>query len=73
VLVLTLSEFGWRVEENGSSGTDHGTAAPWFVAGSRVSGGLYGPAPDLQGLDVFGNLAVGTDYRSVYATLLRGW
>ena len=72
VTVLTVSEFGRRVGENGSSGTDHGTAAPWLVLGNNVTGGLYGPAPDLYNLDPYGNLPVANDYRSVYATLLRG-
>ena len=73
VVVLTVSEFGRRVGENGSAGTDHGTAAPWFVLGGGISGGLVGAASDLAALDGSGNLAMQHDYRSVYATLLRGW
>jgi len=72
VIVLVLSEFGRRVEENGSQGTDHGSAQPWFVAGRPVKGGLYGAYPSLTELDNK-NLRMTTDFRSVYATLLRGW
>ncbi len=73
VAVLTVSEFGRRVEENGSDGTDHGTAAPWFVVGNGITGGIYGPPPALDALDPYGNLPTGVDYRSIYATLLYGW
>ncbi len=72
VLVLTWSEFGRRVAENGSRGTDHGTAAPMFLLGGRVRGGLYGSPPDLGQLDN-GNLKFETDFRSVYATVLESW
>ncbi len=72
VLVLTWSEFGRRVAENGSRGTDHGTAAPMFVLGGRIRGGVYGSPPDLGRLDN-GNLKFETDFRSVYATVLEGW
>ena len=51
VVVMTYSEFGRRVEDNGSGGTDHGTAAPLFVLGSRVKGGIYGAPPSLTDLD----------------------
>ncbi len=51
VLTLTFSEFGRRVEENGSAGTDHGAAAPLFLLGPGVEGGLWGAAPDLGDLD----------------------
>jgi uncharacterized protein (DUF1501 family) len=73
VLVLTVSEFGRRVKQNGSMGTDHGTAAPWFVIGGGVEGGLYGSRPDLNDLDRAGTLRFAVDYRSVYATLLDRW
>lgn len=72
MLVLTWSEFGRRVAENGSRGTDHGTAAPMFVLGGRVRGGVYGSPPDLGRLDN-GNLRFETDFRAVYATVLQAW
>ncbi len=72
VLTMTWSEFGRRVQENASQGTDHGTAAPMFLVGGSVRGGLYGEAPSLTSLD-HGNLKFTTDFRSVYATLLEGW
>jgi len=72
--VLMFSEFGRRVHENASGGTDHGTAAPVFVAGPAVRGGLYGELPSLEPerLDD-GDLVFGTDFRSVYATLVQDW
>jgi uncharacterized protein (DUF1501 family) len=72
VVVMTWSEFGRRVHENGSHGTDHGTAAPLFVAGNAVLGGVYGEPPDLSSasLDHNGNLVNTVDFRSVYATVL---
>jgi uncharacterized protein (DUF1501 family) len=74
VLVLLFSEFGRTVQENGSAGTDHGTAAPVFVCGGAVKGGLVGSAPKLLDLDPkHGDLKVGIDFRRVYATLLEGW
>ena len=51
VIVMVFSEFGRTIRENGSRGTDHGSAGPVFIAGSRVRGGLYGAAPDLESLD----------------------
>ena len=74
VVVLVFSEFGRRVAENGSVGTDHGTAGPVFVAGPAVKGGLYGAHPSLEPskLDQ-GDLVFGTDFRSVYATLIQDW
>ena len=69
VIVMVYSEFGRRVEANGSQGTDHGTAAPVFVAGNRVVGGFYGEQPSLTQL-VDGDLAVTTDFRDVYACML---
>lgn len=72
VLVLTQSEFGRRVEENGGQGTDHGTAAPMFLVGERVQGGVYGVNPDLEDLDQDDNLLIQHDYRSIYTTILRG-
>ncbi len=73
VVVMTWSEFGRRVEENGSLGTDHGTAAPLFVLGNAVSKGIYGEPPDLTSLDQNGNLKYTVDFRSVYATVLDRW
>jgi uncharacterized protein (DUF1501 family) len=72
VAVLVFSEFGRRVAENGSLGTDHGTAAPVFVAGGRVRGGLVGTTPSLTDL-VDGDLRPSLDFRRVYATLLEDW
>jgi uncharacterized protein (DUF1501 family) len=73
VAVLVWSEFGRRVEDNGSGGTDHGTAAPVFVLGTQVHGGFYGRRPSLSDLDDDGNLRYTVDFRSVYTTLLRDW
>jgi uncharacterized protein (DUF1501 family) len=72
VLVMTVSEFGRRVAENASAGTDHGTAAPMFLAGGSVQGGLFGQAPQLLDLDE-GDLKMTVDFRRVYATVLRDW
>jgi uncharacterized protein (DUF1501 family) len=71
-LLMTFSEFGRRVEEN-SSGTDHGTAAPLFVVGDGVAGGLYGQQPSLTALDNNKNLIRSVDFREVYSTILDGW
>jgi uncharacterized protein (DUF1501 family) len=73
VVVMTWSEFGRRVEENGSHGTDHGTAAPLFVLGNPVNKGIFGEPPSLSNLDQNGNLKYTTDFRSVYATVLDRW
>jgi uncharacterized protein (DUF1501 family) len=73
VVVMTWSEFGRRVEENGNNGTDHGTAAPLFVLGNAVQGGFYGESPDLSNLDDAGNLKFTVDFRSIYATVLDNW
>lgn len=73
VLIYTWSEFGRRVRENASGGTDHGTAAPLFVIGGKVKGGIYGDDPILSNLDTDGDLVYGIDYRSVYATFLQNW
>ena len=72
VLTLTFSEFGRRIEENGSRGTDHGEASPLFLIGGGVKGGLYGALPDL-GYTNMGNLRYTVDFRSVYATVLERW
>ncbi len=72
VLLMTFSEFGRTVEENASFGTDHGTAAPMFVMGGRVKGGLVGAHPSLADL-ADGDLKHHTDFRQVYATVLERW
>jgi uncharacterized protein (DUF1501 family) len=72
VLVMTYSEFGRRVAENGSLGTDHGTAAPHFFMGGRVKGGLYGSQPSLADLQA-GDLKHRVDYRSLYNTVIQDW
>ena len=73
VVTKTFSEFGRRVHENAGRGTDHGTAAPVFVVGGKVKGGLYGADPILSSLDTNGDLKYDIDFRSVYGTLLDGW
>lgn len=73
VVVLMFSEFGRRLGENSSGGTDHGTAAPVLLAGKPVRGGLIGPPPDLAHLDDVGDPRFTTDFRDVYAAVLRGW
>jgi uncharacterized protein (DUF1501 family) len=72
VLAMTFSEFGRRVKENGSKGTDHGAASCMFVAGPGVKGGVVGKHPSLEKLDD-GDLIYHTDFRQVYATLLDNW
>ena len=72
VRLMTFSEFGRRVQENGSRGTDHGAAACLFVAGPSVQGGVVGSHPSLADLDA-GDLQFHTDFRRVYATLLDSW
>lgn len=71
--VLMFSEFGRRVKENASLGTDHGAAAPLFVAGGKLKSGVVGKHPSLERLDREGDLAFHTDFRSVYAALLQDW
>ena len=72
VAIMMFTEFGRRVEENASLGTDHGTATPMFVIGSAVKGGLHGRHPSLTDLDD-GNLKMTTDFRRVYATMIEEW
>jgi uncharacterized protein (DUF1501 family) len=72
VRLMTFSEFGRRVYENGSRGTDHGAASCLFVAGPSVKGGVVGKHPSLADLDA-GDLKFHTDFRRVYATQLDGW
>lgn len=73
VLTMTFSEFGRRVEQNGSQGTDHGTAAPMMLFGGGLNGGFYGEAPDLADLNGAGNMRHSVDFRQVYATVLSHW
>jgi uncharacterized protein (DUF1501 family) len=74
VLVMTFSEFGRRVAENASSGTDHGAAAPMFLVGNKVKAGLLGKYPSLAPQDLFqGDLKYNVDFRSVYAGVLEQW
>jgi len=73
VVIMTWSEFGRRVEENGSQGTDHGTAAPMFILGNPVNKGVFGEPPSLSSLDTNGNLKYSVDFRTVYATVLDRW
>jgi uncharacterized protein (DUF1501 family) len=74
VLVLTFSEFGRRVAENASSGTDHGAAAPMFIIGNKVKAGLLGKYPSLGPSDLFqGDLKYNLDFRAVYAGVLENW
>lgn len=72
VLVLVFSEFGRRVAENASAGTDHGTAAPVFLFGSHARSGIHGSHPDLEGL-VDGDPEFAIDFRELYATVLEDW
>ena len=69
---MAFSEFGRRVKENDSAGTDHGTAGPVFLAGSPVRGGVNGKASDLTDL-VDGDLKTHFDFRQVYASVLDRW
>lgn len=69
--VMTFSEFGRRVNQNGTAGTDHGTAAPMLFIGKTVRGGLIGANPNLKALDSNGDLKFNYDYRQVYSTVLR--
>jgi len=72
VVVLVFSEFGRRSYENASGGTDHGAAAPMFLIGKKVKGGIYGKNPDLLNLDD-GDVKFSTDFRQVYAATLDEW
>ncbi len=72
VLTLSFSEFGRRVAQNASQGTDHGTAAPMFLLGPMVKPGVFGDHPSLTDLDD-GDLKFKIDFRSVYAGVLNDW
>jgi hypothetical protein len=75
VVACSYSEFGRRVEQNGSFGTDHGTASPTILFGSQntISPGFHGTMPSLTDLDLRGNMKHTVDFRSVYGTLLTEW
>jgi len=74
VMIMTFSEFGRRVTENGSRGTDHGAAAPMFLVGSHMKAGLLGKEPSLAPADLKdGDIQYNTDFRSVYASILENW
>lgn len=74
VVGMTFSEFGRRIKSNGSTGTDHGAAAPLFLFGKNVLGGITGTNPVLPAsASVNDNIAFQYDFRSVYATLLESW
>ena len=79
-LMLQFSEFGRRISENGSAGTDHGAAGLMMAIGGSVRGGLYGTAADLQPSadnptleNNGGDVTHETDFRSVYATVIDNW
>ena len=74
VMVMTFSEFGRRAKENGSKGTDHGTASNVYIMGGKLrkKGFLNGP-PDLTDLDAEGDIKYKVDFRQVYSTLLNDW
>ena len=72
VLTVCFSEFGRRVAENASLGTDHGTAGPVFVMGTQVQGQMIGRPVDLTNLEK-GDLKMQFDFRQVYASILRDW
>jgi Uncharacterized protein conserved in bacteria len=73
ILLVTTSEFGRRVKENGSKGTDHGTAAPIFLYGTSLRGKILGSQPDLSDLDNKGNVKIQYDYRQIYSSIMKDW
>ncbi len=73
VMTLVFTEFGRRVHENESGGTDHGTATPMFWIGERARAGFHGEAPSLTELDEQEDLIFTTDFRRVYASVLEQW
>jgi uncharacterized protein (DUF1501 family) len=73
VLILTWSEFGRKVGENGDKGTDHGASAPQFVFGDAVRSGIYGEHPSLTNLDYDDGTIYSIDFRRMYATVLESW
>ena len=73
VLVMTISEFGRRTKENGSSGTDHGTSAPIFLFGPQVQSGVHGNMPNFEEVDRRGYVFHEYHFRQVYASILNEW
>ncbi|NOY05872.1 MAG: DUF1501 domain-containing protein [Chlorobi bacterium] len=73
VLIMTMSEFGRRTKENGSKGTDHGSAAPHFLISPKVRGGIYGHDPDFSNVDRSGDFIYQYDFRQIYASILEQW
>ena len=73
VIGMTYSEFGRRVNENGSGGTDHGTSAPQFLFGSQINGEVYSSSPDLVNLDSNADLVWKVDFRQLYTSVLGDW
>lgn len=74
VLCMTISEFGRRVEENGSNGTDHGAAAPMMLFGGGLNGnGFIGSHPSMTILDANNNMIYNTDFRDIYSTVMKEW
>lgn len=73
VLVMTFSEFGRTYAENDSFGTDHGTGAPVFIFGDGIANGIHGDQPDLSSLGPYDDPGHDTDFRSLYATVLKDW
>ena len=71
-VIMTYSEFGRRAAENANKGTDHGTAAPHFVLGGKVKGGVYGTHPSLSKLDNNKDLIYTTDFHSMYESVAKG-
>jgi uncharacterized protein (DUF1501 family) len=73
VALMMFTEFGRRVEENQSGGTDHGAATPMYIMGEKIKPGMYSKYPSLTDLDSNGDLQMTTDFRSVYATMIQEW
>jgi hypothetical protein len=74
VMGMTFSEFGRRIKSNASLGTDHGAAAPLFIFGSKVNGGIYGTNPIIpSSVSVNDNVPMQFDFRQIYATILKNW
>ncbi|MFA6259944.1 MAG: DUF1501 domain-containing protein [Bacteroidia bacterium] len=74
VMGMTFSEFGRRIKSNGSLGTDHGAAAPMFLFGEKVNGGIYGNNPTIAAsVGVNDNIPMQNDFRSVYASIIKNW
>jgi len=73
-LIITFSEFGRRVKQNGSKGTDHGTANNVFaISGDLKTKGIYNSMPSLSDLDKNGDIKYSVDFRSIYASVLNNW